>query len=235
MPDEEIKKEEKKEEVPEASVSEEPKGSGLRFKKSGGVCRKCRRAGEKLFLKGERCFSAKCSYTRRSYAPGQHGNKRQIRLSQYGQQLREKQKLSAIYNLREKQLLKNFTEATKKKGKTGEVLISLLEQRLDNVIYRAGLAVSRRQAKQLIKRRMFAQNGRSVNIASIRVKAGDIIKAKESITEKNKEQDEKSRSDAPKWLEVNLKTQEIKVIRLPERIDTAEPIDEQLIVEFYSK
>lgn len=238
MADEEVKTEEveeKIEEAPEESVSSEQKGSGLRFKKSGGVCRKCRRAGEKLFLKGERCFSAKCSYTRRSYAPGQHGNKRQIRLSQYGLQLREKQKLSAIYNLREKQLLKNFTEASKKKGKTGEILISLLERRLDNVIYRAGLAVSRRQAKQLIRRKLFMQNGRSVDIASIKVKQGDVIKAKENLAEKISKQDEKSRADAPKWLGANLKTKEIKIIRLPERIDTAEPIDEQLIVEFYSK
>ncbi|MBU2595241.1 30S ribosomal protein S4 [Patescibacteria group bacterium] len=232
MADKETKTEEVKEEVPEP-VSTEPKGAGLRFKKSRGVCRKCRRAGEKLFLKGERCFSAKCSYTRRSYIPGQHGNKGMRRLSQYGLQLREKQKLAVIYGLRERQLLKYFAVASHKKGKTGDILMSLLERRLDNIVFRAGLSSSRREARQKVKIRKFLLNGRSIDIPSILVKKGDIISPKDAKKEKNKEKEQ--RADLPKWIELNNKNQEIKIIRLPDRLDISEPINEQLVVEFYSK
>jgi small subunit ribosomal protein S4 len=239
MADEKIKTEEAteapKEEAAEEEIqSSEPKGSGLRFKKSRGVCRKCRRAGEKLFLKGERCFSAKCSYTRRSYIPGQHGNKGPTRLSQYGLQLREKQKLSAIYGLRERQLLKYFKSAANKKGKTGDILMAILERRLDNVIYRSGFASSRRQAKQIVRTRKISLNSRSVNIPSILVKKDDIVKIKE-LEAKKDEKEFRERTDSPKWLVVNDKNKEAKVLRLPDRTDIGEPINEQLVVEFYSK
>ncbi|TSC92247.1 MAG: small subunit ribosomal protein S4, partial [Candidatus Berkelbacteria bacterium Licking1014_96] len=216
----------KTEETPEESVSTEPKGVGLRFKKSRGVCRKCRRAGEKLFLKGERCFSAKCSYTRRSYIPGQHGNKAPRRLSQYGIQLREKQKLAAIYGVRERQLLKYFSFAARKKGKTGEILMSLLERRLDNIIYRAHLASSRREARQKINTRKVSLNKRPVDIPSILVKTGDIILLKETQKNDKKEKASNSNSSIPNWIGFNLKSKEIKIIRPPMRADISEPIDE---------
>lgn len=237
MTDEEVKTEEVQT-VPEETekvTGAEKQGAGLRFKKSHGVCRKCRRAGEKLFLKGERCFSAKCSYTRRSYRPGQHGNKRQPRLSQYGVQLREKQKLAAIYSLRERPLLKYFTLASNKKGKTGEILMTLLERRLDNIVYRAGFASSRREARQIISRREILLNGRSVDIASILAKKDDLISLKEEKKKIKKESEGQNRADFPQWLEVNLKSRQIKILRLPERADISEPIEEQLVVEFYSK
>ncbi|MCX6811175.1 MAG: 30S ribosomal protein S4 [Candidatus Berkelbacteria bacterium] len=239
MADEEIKTEKAaqtpKDEEIEKVVSSEPKGAGLRFIKSKGVCRKCRRAGEKLFLKGERCFSAKCSFTRRSYIPGQHGNKRPSRLSQYGLQLREKQKLAAIYGVRERQLLKYFKTATNKKGKTGDILMTILERRLDNVVYRAGFASSRRQARQKVNTRRISLNDRSVDIPSILVKKDDMIKIKEEKTKERKEKEVESKADIPKWFEVTNKDKEIKVLRLPDRTDIGEPINEQLVVEFYSK
>lgn len=238
MADEEIKTEEetaaKTEEDLTEKPSSEPKGAGLRFKKSRGVCRKCRRAGEKLFLKGEKCFSAKCPFTRRSYAPGQHGNKGQPRLSQYGLQLREKQKLAAIYGVRERQLLRYFASATNKKGKTGEILMIILERRLDNIIYRAGFTSSRREARQKINSRKVLLNKKTVDIPSILVKSGDLISFKEKKKTK-KEKENEGLIDIPKWLEVNRKLQEIKVKRLPESNEISEPINEQLIVEFYSK
>lgn len=226
MANEETKTEEIKEEAPEETASTETKGAGLRFKKSRGVCRKCRRAGEKLFLKGERCSTAKCSYTRRSYIPGQHGNKGMRRMSQYGLQLREKQKLAAIYGLREKQLLKYFRTASNKKGKTGEILMSLLERRLDNIVFRAALASSRREARQKVKIRKLKLNGRSIDIPSILIKKGDAVSFKDL---------KKGKADLPKWLELDAKSKAIKIIRLPDRDDIYEPINEQLVVEFYSK
>ena len=226
MANEETKTEEIKEEAPEETASTETKGAGLRFKKSRGVCRKCRRAGEKLFLKGERCSTAKCSYTRRSYIPGQHGNKGMRRMSQYGLQLREKQKLAAIYGLREKQLLKYFRTASSKKGKTGEILMSLLERRLDNIVFRAALASSRREARQKVKIRKLKLNGRSIDIPSILIKKGDAVSFKDL---------KKGKADLPKWLELDAKSKAIKIIRLPDRDDIYEPINEQLVVEFYSK
>ncbi len=234
---EEIKEqiEEKTEEAPEEPVSNEQKGSGLRFKKSRGVCRKCRRAGEKLFLKGERCFSAKCSYTRRNYVPGQHGNKAPRRLSQYGLQLREKQKLAAIYGVRERQLLKYFASASNKKGKTGDILMTILERRLDNIVFKSGFASSRRQARQMVNTRKVNLNKRSVNIPSILIKVGDIISLKEKIKKELKEKDTSNRTQSPNWIEINNKNNETKITRLPERLDISEPIDEQLVVEFYSK
>ena len=238
MADEEIKTEEANEPVPTEEVDEsapsEQKGSGLRFKKSRGVCRKCRRAGEKLFLKGERCFSAKCSYTRRNYIPGQHGNKAPRRLSQYGLQLREKQKLAAIYGVRERQLLKYFSIASNKKGKTGDILMTILERRLDNIVYKSCFASSRRQARQMVNTRKVNLNGRSVNIPSILVKIGDTISIKEKIR-KETEKDTSNRTELPNWIEINNKNSEAKITRLPERLDISEPIDEQLVVEFYSK
>jgi small subunit ribosomal protein S4 len=238
MADEEVKTEEATSEAPveeaEAAVSVEVKGAGLRFKKSRGVCRKCRRAGEKLFLKGDRCFSAKCSFTRRSYPPGQHGNKRPPHLSQYGVQLREKQKLAAMYKIREKQLLKYYTYAAKKKGKTGEILMQLVERRLDNVVFRAAFTSSRREARQEVSHGRVKVNGRKVDIPSYSLKAGDeieLIKKREVKQEKAEAQ----KSEIPSWLKVDTKKNMVQVLNLPKRDDLREAIDEQLIVEFYSK
>jgi len=227
--------EEATEEEPEeiTKPTEERKGAGLRFKKSGGVCRICRRAGEKLFLKGERCYSPKCAMTRRSYPPGQHGSKFRGRQSQYATQLREKQKLSAIYGVRERPLIKYYREASKVKGKTGEKFLELLERRLDNVIFRAGFAPSRRTAKQIVSHGKVKVNKEKTNIPSFLVEKGDKIQIK--FKKENKKKEDESEIEIPSWLRVDKKTKSVEIINNPERDDIKEPIEEQLIVEFYSK
>lgn len=226
------------EEAPEETTEEpqaapeEKKGSGLRSKKSGGVCRICRRAGEKLFLKGERCYSPKCAITRRSYPPGQHGSKFRGRQSQYAIQLREKQKLSAIYGVRERQLLKYYREASKVKGKTGESILGLLERRLDNVVFRSGFAPSRRTARQIVSHGRVKINKEKVDIPSYLVNQGEKI---EVLVKKEKKKEAESDVEIPSWINVNKKSNLIEIVKLPARDDIREPIDEQLVVEFYSK
>lgn len=218
-----------REDVPAKSAKE---GAGLRFKTSKGVCRICRRSGEKLFLKGDRCATAKCSFTRRSYAPGQHGPNRQPRYSEYGRQLREKQKLAAMYGLKEKNLQRYFNISSKRKGKTGETLLQTLERRLDNVIYRAGFARSRKHARQIVNHNNVSIRENRVNIPSY------LVSEKESIKVKNKRQDKKktdNKAEMPKWMKIDNKNKSIKILRLPTRDDLDLKIDEQLIVEFYSK
>ena len=200
-------------------------------------CRICRREGQKLFLKGNRCYSDKCSIARRNYAPGQHGQKR-AKLSEYGTQLREKQKTKSYYGVGERQFKKYFEMASNQRGVTGENLLQILESRLDNVVYRLGYGSSRAQARQLVNHGIFDVNGKKVNIPSYLVKAGDIITVREikkdtGAIKTNVE--ENSARPVPAWLEKNSETLSGKVVRLSAREDINIPIEEHLIVELYSK
>lgn len=199
-------------------------------------CRICRREGMKLFLKGERCNTEKCALERRAYAPGQHGQRRGKR-SDYGVQLREKQKVRKTYGLLEKQFRLYFFEAVRMKGATGANLLQLLERRLDNVIYRMGFATSRNEARQIVRHRHVMVNGRSVNIPSYLVKPGMEV----SVREKSKEHGRLSvivdtpLREAPPWIEVDRKEFKASIVALPAREDIDLPVQESLIVELYSK
>ena len=200
-------------------------------------CRVCRREGCKLFLKGERCYSDKCSVSRRNYAPGDHGQKK-AKLSEYGTQLREKQKTKSYYGVGEKQFRKYFVMASNKKGVTGENLLQILESRLDNVVYRLGFASSRAQARQLVNHGHFDVNGKKVDIASYLVKPGDVISVREikkdtAIIKENVEAN--SAKPVPAWLEKDAENLSGKVIRLASREDVDLAVEEHLIVELYSK
>ena len=200
-------------------------------------CRICRREGQKLFLKGDRCYTDKCSISRRNYAPGEHGQKR-AKLSEYGTQLREKQKTKAYYGVGEKQFRKYFEMASNKKGITGENLLQILESRLDNVVYRLGYGASRAQARQLVNHGLFQVNGRKVDIASYLVKAGDVIEVRELKQDKGiikANAEESSARVVPTWLERDSAKLSGKVVRLASREDIDLPIEEHLIVELYSK
>ena len=204
---------------------------------TGPVCRLCRREGTKLFLKGERCMTGKCALDRRSTAPGQHGaaNKK---VREYGMQLREKQKTRRYYGVLETQFRNYYAEAERKSGMTGENLLVLLERRLDNTVYRMGMAESRKEARQLVLHGHFTLNGKKVTIPSISVKAGDVIAVKESSRDnaKIKSLIEGATSKlSPKWLEVNKENGSAKVVALPAREDIDFDFNEQLIVELYSK
>ena len=200
-------------------------------------CRICRREGQKLFLKGARCYSDKCSISRRNYAPGQHGQKR-AKLSEYGTQLREKQKTKAYYGVGEKQFRKYFEMASNKKGITGEELLTILESRLDNVVYRLGFASSRAQARQFVNHSQFDVNGKKCDIPSYLVKPGDVISVREikkdNATIKANVEENASRP-TPDWLERDLDNLTGKVVRLASREDIDLPVEEHLIVELYSK
>jgi small subunit ribosomal protein S4 len=200
-------------------------------------CRLCRREGEKLFLKGERCYTNKCSVSRRPYAPGQHGQGRK-KLSEYGLQLREKQKARRYYGVLEGQFRKYFQMAVRKKGVTGENLLQLLELRLDNVVYRLGLASSRPEARQLVRHGHFTVNGGKVNIPSYLTKLGDSI----AVVEKSKSSpkikaiaESAAGRTIPKWLELDVENLTSKIVALPSRDDVDLPLKENLIVELYSK
>lgn len=200
-------------------------------------CRICRREGQKLFLKGSRCYSDKCSVTRRNYAPGQHGQKR-TKLSEYGTQLREKQKTKSFYGVGEKQFRKYFDMASNKKGITGTNLLQILESRLDNVVYRLGFGVSRPQARQLVTHGNFEVNGVKTDIASYLVKAGDVITIREnrkdnSVIKANVEAG--ATRPIPEWLELDNKNLSAKVVRAVNREEIDLPVEEHLIVELYSK
>ena len=200
-------------------------------------CRICRREGQKLFLKGSRCYSDKCSISRRNYAPGQHGQKR-AKLSEYGTQLREKQKTKSYYGVGEKQFRGYFEMASNKKGVTGENLLQILESRLDNVVYRLGFGTSRAQARQLVNHGQFEVNGKKVDIPSYLVKAGDVIAVREIKKENGAIKaniEANSARPVPAWLELNNETLSGKVIRLASREDVDIPVEEHLIVELYSK
>lgn len=201
------------------------------------VCRLCRRENQKLFLKGDRCYSDKCSFERRGYPPGQHGQGR-IKFSEYGLQLREKQKVKRIYGLLEKQFRITFDRAERMKGVTGNNLISLLERRLDNVTYRLGFANSRAEARTLVRQRHFLVNGKPVNVPSYLLNKGDTIEVRENskkVTRIQAALEGLKRREVPQWLESDA-TQFRGVIRdLPSRDDVTAPMEERLIVELYSK
>ena len=200
-------------------------------------CRICRREGQKLFLKGSRCYTDKCSISRRNYAPGQHGQKR-AKLSEYGTQLREKQKTKSYYGVGEKQFRGYFEIASNKKGVTGENLLQILESRLDNVVYRLGFGASRAQARQLVNHGQFEVNGKKVDIPSYLVKAGDVITVRESKKDNSTIKaniEANATRPIPAWLELNNETLSGKVLRLASREDVDIPIEEHLIVELYSK
>ena len=202
---------------------------------TGSVCRLCRREGEKLFLKGNRCSSEKCAFDRRAYAPGQHGQKRP-RTSNYGLQLREKQKVKRIYGLLEAQFKNLFAKAERIKGVTGENFMILLERRLDNAVFRANLAISRNQARQLVAHGHVTVNGSKVNIPSYLIKSGDIISVRDTSREivPIKAAMESGR-EIPQWLSVDAAKLTAQVVALPTRDTITMPIQEQLIVEFFSK
>ena len=200
-------------------------------------CRICRREGQKLFLKGERCFSDKCSVSRRNYGPGQHGQKK-AKLSEYGTQLREKQKTKSFYGVGEKQFRGYFEKASNRKGITGENLLQILESRLDNVVYRLGFGVSRPQARQLVTHGNIEVNGKKADIASYLVKPGDVVAIREirkdnPVVKENMEAN--STRPIPEWLEVDTEKMSGKVIRLANRADIDLPVEEHLIVELYNK
>ena len=198
-------------------------------------CKLCRREGQKLFLKGERCYSSKCAIERRNYAPGQHGQARK-KQSEYGLQLREKQKAKRFYGMQETQFRNLFEKAAKKPGMTGENLLVLLETRLDNVVFRLGFASSRKEARQLVTHGHFTVNGKKADIPSMEVKAGDVIKLKEKSQSSPKFKEVKEMSiTVPSWMSVDVEKLEGKVITLPRREDIDTPIAEHLIVELYSK
>ncbi len=203
----------------------------------GPVCRLCRREGEKLFLKGERCFKDKCSVERRSYAPGQHGQRRS-KVSDYGVQLREKQKVRRIYGVLEKQFRAYFFQADRKKGVTGENLLRILESRLDNVVYRLCFADSRAESRHFIRHGHFNLNGKKVNIPSLQVRPGDVISiaVKSSKVERIKTCFAAvDRRGVPQWIEADKKELKGVIHHLPTREEIPLPVREQLIVELYSK
>ena len=202
---------------------------------TGAVCRQCRREGQKLFLKGERCYSDKCALARRDFAPGQHGQARK-KSSEYGIQLRAKQKARRYYGVLEGQFAHYFELAEKKPGIAGENLLKILESRLDNVVYTAGFGMSRRQARQLVLHRHFTVNGHTVNIPSFLVKPGDVIEVRGSACEKIKENVEKNASrPVPMWMSFDKDALKVVVNRLPERSEIELDVEEQIIVELYSK
>ncbi len=200
-------------------------------------CRQCRREGCKLFLKGERCTTKKCAMERRPVIPGQHGNsKRRVAFSEYGTQLREKQKVKRMYGVLERQFREYYDKANKMQGVTGENMLSLIERRLDNVVYRMGIGASRKQARQIVNHGLITVNGKRVNIASYSVRAGDQIAIKEN--KQNNEMFKSLRGSKvvmPKWVEFDTNTFSGKIVALPSREDVDADIKEQLIVELYSR
>lgn len=203
----------------------------------GALCRICRREGEKLFLKGDRCYTEKCAVERRKYPPGQHGQGFK-KLSDYGIQLREKQKVRKIYGLLERQFRRYFYEAERRKGITGEILLQLVESRLDNTVYRMGFAPNRVRARQLISHGHIVVNGKKVNLPSYQVREGDSVSVKDSSRDMPEIIDSLSKVEhrgIPAWVEVDSVNHTGKVLRIPSRDEIQLPVQEQLIVELYSK
>jgi small subunit ribosomal protein S4 len=205
---------------------------------TGPVCRLCRREGMKLFLKGTKCFSEKCPIEKRNFAPGQHGKDRKAKIVGYGLQLREKQKAKRIYFTQEGQFRNYFEKASRAQGVTGELLLQQLERRLDNIVYRLGFGISRRQARQLVRHGHIHVDGRKVNIPSYQVSVGEEISIRESsnkmpILEQSKEF--ASHQNAPTWLSIDRDAFKGRIVSLPKRDEIQQPVNEQLIVELYSK
>ncbi len=204
----------------------------------GAACRRCRRENLKLFLKGDRCYSDKCAFERRAFGPGQHGQSRFRKVSDYAVQLREKQKVKSIYGMLEKQFKLTFRKAESQKGVTGENLLIMLERRLDNAIFRAGFASSRSQARQLVRHKHILVNDRKVNIPSFLVSENDVITLKEKSRANgaiNESLEAVARRGVPSWLELDKDSYKATVKALPNRDELTLPIQEQLIVELYSK
>ena len=204
---------------------------------TGPACKLCRREGKKLYLKGERCTSGKCALERRSTAPGQHGAAKK-KMGEYGIQLREKQATRRYYGVLEKQFKNYYEEAARKEGMTGENLLILLERRLDNVVYRMGLAESHKEARQLVLHAHFTLNGKKVNIPSLLIKAGDVIAVKESSKDNAKIKalaEDLASKTSPKWIDKDAQNLVCKIVALPQREDIDFEFNEQLIVELYSK
>jgi small subunit ribosomal protein S4 len=204
---------------------------------TGPVCKLCRREGMKLFLKGDRCYTDKCSYDRRPYPPGQHGQRRS-KFTEYGIRLREKQKVRRMYGMVEKQFASYFEKADHMKGVTGETLLQLLERRLDSSVYRLGLARTRSEARQLVRHKHFLVNGKPVNIPSFLVKPGDVVTVREKSKTKKvflESVEQASRRETPEWLELEREKLSGTIKTLPTRESITLPIQEQLIVEFYSR
>ena len=202
---------------------------------TGADCRECRREGCKLFLKGERCTTKKCAMERRPVAPGQHGTSRK-KVTEYGTQLREKQKVKKAYGILEKQFRRYYDEAERMKGVTGENMLSLIERRLDNVVYRMGIGSSRKECRQIVNHCQITVNGKTVNIPSYRVKVGDVVAVKENKRELEMfKQLKDMKMVMPKWLEFNSASLEGKILALPQRDDIDLSIKEHLIIELYSR
>ena len=207
-------------------------------KYTGAVCRICRRENLKLFLKGDRCYGDKCAFERRAYAPGQHGQRRTGKMSDYHLQLREKQKVRRIYGILEKQFRRYYYRAEQQKGVTGTNLLILLETRLDNIVFRMGFSSSRNQARQLVRHNHFLLNGKPVNIPSLQVRVGDTIEVKEGsrkVPALLEAVETVVRRGIPNWLEVEKESFRGVMKALPKREELAMPIQEQLIIELYSK
>ena len=205
---------------------------------TGPVCRLCRREGVKLFLKGVKCYTVKCPIDKRAYAPGQHGQLR-VKLSDYGVQLREKQKAKRMYGILERQFKGYFQTAHKTKGVTGQMLLQQLERRLDNVMFRMGFATSRGEGRHMVRHRGVSVNGRPVDIPSFQVKAGDVVQVvpgEDGWAKRTRQQLEITKDrPVPAWVQVDQKQLKGLVVRLPQKEDIGLPIQEQLIVELYSK
>lgn len=204
---------------------------------TGPVCRLCRREGEKLYLKGDKCYTDKCPVQRRAYAPGQHGQARK-KLSEYGLQLRMKQRLRRIYGVSERQMENYYRDASRKRGITGEILLQALEMRLDNIVFRLGIGASRPQARQLVMHGHISVNGHKVDIPSYEVKAGDVIAVRESsrnldLVKINVEA--ASERALPEWLEFDIEKIEGRVLAVPTREQIDVPVEEHLVVEYYSR
>ncbi|MEW6585419.1 MAG: 30S ribosomal protein S4 [Nitrospirota bacterium] len=203
----------------------------------GALCRICRREGEKLFLKGDRCYTEKCGVERRKYPPGQHGQGYK-KLSDYGIQLREKQKVRRMYGVLERQFRRYFQDAERKKGITGEVLLQLIESRLDTMVFRMGFAPNRRRARQIIGHGHILVNGKPVSLSSYQIRAGDVVEVKEGSRNIPEITDSLSKSEhrgMPGWVEVESASLRGKVLHIPSRDEIQLPVQEQLIVELYSK
>jgi len=202
------------------------------------ACRRCRREGIKMFLKGDRCYSDKCAFERRAFAPGQHGQARFRKQSDYAIQLREKQKVKSMYGMLEGPFKQNFVKADRQKGVTGENLLILLERRLDNAVFRMGFASSRNQARQMVRHKHILVNGRKVNVPSFQVSVGDEVTVREKSRANVQINDSLAaveRRGVPSWLELNKDSYKATVKALPNREELTMPIQEQLIVELYSK
>ncbi len=205
---------------------------------TGAVCRMCRREGEKLFLKGDRCYTEKCSVERRKYPPGQHGQGRRTKISDYGIQLREKQKVRRMYFVLERQFRRYFHMAERMKGMTGENLLQILERRMDNMVYRAGFAPTRRLARQMVTHGHFTVNGRKAAVPSILMRPGDVVEVREKSRTLQPVVDAMQRAahrGTPPWIEVDEKAFRAKLSYLPSRDEIGLPVEERLIVELYSK